>query len=333
LRNKKRTEESGKVISYSDPAYSRIGWSYAISRPMDSFLLSSYRLYSEIIVICTIVLAFGLIISYILSRRFYLPMKRLLFNIRNIYGMPKAFQNFNEYSFIDSTLHRLDDKVNCLQSELKKKQLLHIINGNATDLEDDLQIPLNCNYAVILVEMLEGKTKDFVEAFNLSNHSIKFNVIPMYAKQAIIFYFPDKAEPNAYLKMEQDLEKFTLLMKNSLKFRCVIGDIVNPVDNIRFSHENAKEAQSYFFLYPDKKIIKYQEFKERQGLTSIFNFNQFENALKAGDLDAVDTFLKQFGDTLSESQINMEAVQLSLVQLVSTLAKTAVELNIHDKMN
>lgn len=326
-----RGADGTKVVSLANAGQSLLGWSYAIARPMDSLFLSSNWLRVQIFVICSVVLILGVIVSYLLSRRFYLPLKRILFNIRNLYGIPRPFHQANEYNFIDSTLRNLDRKVVSLQNELKTKQLHQLIDGRVSDLRGELQIPLDCRYVACIVELAEGEVEDFLALFDRARHSLPNKAFRIRDGRAVALFFPSEDESDATRSIVRDMEKFMLMSKARIRLRCAVGDAVASLEDIRRSYLGAEEAFGYFFLYPDRSVVSWGEYADRRGLTSLFQYEQFENSLKAGDMNAVDCFLRQFAAALDTNRVNMEAVQLSLVQLVSALARTIIELNLPDR--
>lgn len=328
----KKGADGRKVVALLPQEQSSLGWSYAIVRPMDNFFLSSSRMRDQIFVVCGLVLVFGIVLSYFLSRRLYLPLKGLLFNIRNLYALPKPFQHLNGYKMIDSALHQLDYKVASLQNELKTKQLYQLLNGHAAELKGELHIPLETDYAVALVQLPAGRLHEFADWYAKRTRTIAFEAVPISDTELALVFFPQRGSPGSQEEITQSLEKFQLMCRQTLQFRCAVGDVVRSLEHIHLSYLKARETNRYFFLHADRAILTSQMLAGRSGFASTVSFVAFENALKAGDGKAVEQIVGQFRDDLAESGMNIEAVQLTVIQMVHALAQAIVELNLHDKI-
>ncbi|MBP1989929.1 helix-turn-helix domain-containing protein [Paenibacillus eucommiae] len=325
------------VVSYLPPAASKQGWSYVMIRPMNNFALLAKNFKAEILLICIIVLIFGLIFSYFLSRRFYMPLKKLLFNIRNLYDVPKPFQPNNEYKTLDNAILFLEKKITHLEDEVKTKQLIQILNGSISNLKGDLKIPLNCSYIVTMIKTASGAAEEIKAQFDRMCHSYHYESVVTRDDEIVVLFFEEIAMMESggggFMKwIEEDLKKFFAIMNQTGdSFKCAVGSAEFSLDRIHLSYRNANEVFQYFFLYPDRKMLSYLDISERQGLVGLFKYNLFENALKAGNREALDGFLSDFAQSLCSQAVTMEAVELSLNQLVNTLAQVMVEWNAVEK--
>lgn len=321
--------ESGKkIVSYSDAGQSMLGWRYAMIRPMDSLFLSSQQLRKQMLTVCAIVLVFGLCVSYIVSRRFYMPLKQLLFAVRNLYGLPKPFDSNNEYNLINGAIDHLDRKINNLQDELKLKQWIQALNGSFRNVNGHLLIPMNRQYLVARIWILNGSSDQLASLFMQATHSLPYELVMMGDKEAIVIYLPHEDVGKASALAQEDLEKFMLLSRQSIRTQIAVGELVASIDEVHRSYDTAKEAHEYFFLYADRSILSYRDITGRSGSSPIVSFEAYRNALKAGDVLQLETFLSQLQLSLRDGGIHIEAVRLTLVQLVGSLAQTAVELNL-----
>lgn len=73
------------VLSFKNDQTSNNQWKYVLIRPMNSFVSSSKQLKSQIFVSCILVLLIGLLFAYLISKRVYVPMKKLVNNVRSFY--------------------------------------------------------------------------------------------------------------------------------------------------------------------------------------------------------------------------------------------------------
>ena len=104
------------------------------------------------------------------------------------------------------------------------------------------------------------------------------------------------------VSIAEDLDKFLAVMHSSqMTIRCAVGSVESSIDYIHHSRLNALEAYQYFFLYQYKKLLSHLEISERMGLTGLYKFNLFENALKAGNREAVDGFLRDFFPVIAQT--------------------------------
>lgn len=105
-----------------------------------------------------------------------------------------------------------------------------------------------------------------------------------------------------------------------------IGSVVDHAERIAHSREQAQRAMRYAFLHEQCALFAAEEVLYRSELPAVA-YEPFEQALRAGDVQAVGRFMDGFEAVLRLPRYPLEAVELALWQLGATMSKVLIELN------
>lgn len=105
-----------------------------------------------------------------------------------------------------------------------------------------------------------------------------------------------------------------------------IGCIVDHAERIAHSREQAQRAMRYAFLHEQCALFAAEEVLYRSELPTVA-YEPFEQALRAGDVQAVGRFMDGVEAVLRLPRYPLEAVELALWQLGATMSKVLIELN------
>lgn len=323
------TEESeGKaVLSYLEPAHSAHDWTYAMYRPMNSFVLSSEQLKESLFISCGAVVLFGLLMSFFFSKQLYIPVKKLVMQIKGLQSPGSVTLWGNEYAFIGSTFNLLEEKIVNLETQARKNDLKNLLLGVNLEMEVESFIRPDYSYCTVYLNNLEGGSEEFKDHYERMDHSLPSVVVALNEQEAAIIYYIPRAEPEPERVMLADLQQ-TQSSEQASSFGAAIGTIVNNPEEIADSYQMAKQADRYHFLYGKDSIVAYSSIVELNTAPYLFPYDHFKNALQAGDEDSVNSFLDHFLQTLQESKLQIEAVELALLQLIMQLYQSVIELKL-----
>lgn len=323
------------VVSYLSSAGSPDGWSYATILPINSMSVYAKKLKSQIIWACWFVLLFGFVVSYLLSRRFYLPLKNVLLNIRKLYDVTETVPLANEYTRIDHVISYLDQKIATLEGRLKAQDLINLLYGHlGDDTEGKMKPPSNSQFVVVLAKTEPGRAKDLLLKFDKTNHCYPFESIELLPDEFAALYIITAGDGSDLAAIREDLEKFQLMARREFGsgLGIGIGSRVESFKDIYLSYRHAKQAASYSFLYVTNYLLGYEEVSKRIRPTSLFSFEQFENALKAGETSEFTALIEQYERKVLSEPIHLETVELTLNNMVGVLSKVTIDLNLQDKV-
>jgi YesN/AraC family two-component response regulator len=325
-------EKQGKVVlSYLDGAKSGNGWTYVIIRPINSFVLSSGQFKSSIFVGCSIVLLFGLIISYMFSKRFYNPMKRLVQHIRSLYYPDAAQPQVNEYAIIGGALHFMGQKIVNLESRAKRNEMKNFVLGASLDLEHMDGMPQECRYLVAHIRIIDGNSDKFKQLYlNINDNTLHSEFVCLNPQEAAIIYFIDSKSEIEDETIAAHLVRIKEEVREEIQFGAAIGTIVQSPEEIPISYQLAQQAYRYRFMYGPESIVLHSKISAFHSSPYQFSFDIYKNALKAGDVNGANRFIDEFAAVLEEQSLQLEAVELSLLQLVSTLYQVVIELELQN---
>lgn len=321
------------VFSHLSTQYSGLDWNYAVMRPVHTFSLSFERFKSNIFVICGIVLVLGFVISYLFSKQFYTPMKRLIQMVRTYY-MPNQNQvQGNEYTVIGNAFSLLGEKINHLETNAKKIEMKNLILGANLNLEHMRDFPRHSKFVVVYIDMHSGESTSFQQYYKMSSYGQEHEVICLNAKEAaIIYYIASDEEENAEQLLKKELTQFQEEQADNISFSAAIGAVVERSDDIPISYQYAQHASRYRFIYGKKAMISYADISKLGTAPYMIAFDQYVNALKAGEQDHVNKFLDEFSSRMQSGDRQLEAVELSLLQLVSSLYQAVIDMQLQKMM-
>ncbi|NGZ76516.1 AraC family transcriptional regulator [Saccharibacillus alkalitolerans] len=116
------------------------GWTLYSATPHSVFQEQSLAVQRLVLTICALALLLGLLLSGVMTKLIYSPLKRLVVKIRHLAGQP-AESDANEYGMIDTAISRLSDKVSTLEETLretdpivKRNLMLKLLKGDSAEM-------------------------------------------------------------------------------------------------------------------------------------------------------------------------------------------------------
>ncbi|GAA3403399.1 helix-turn-helix domain-containing protein [Paenibacillus hodogayensis] len=299
---------------------------YTIVRPFDTFVLSSKQFQQQVIVSCALMLLLGWLIAFVISKRFYVPLKALLHTIRGLYqNNPLPVKGIKEYKLIDHTLQYLDDKIAILETKVKKNEITNFLLGNMAELQS-VNLPLDCLYVTVNIQLARGDSESFRSTYLENGHSIPYEIAMMSTDQVVILYFLGLDDPEPIERVKAELIQFRMVSQWS--FSASIGPSVSSLEDIRAAHQLAKEGLLYTYLYGPQMIIADLDLQMLSSVQHVFAFTQIKNAIRAGNTVEAERFLTDFA-IRSQASVRIEVVELSVMQLLTALSEAVLELNLH----
>ncbi|UUZ93521.1 AraC family transcriptional regulator [Paenibacillus sp. P25] len=316
------------VLSHLAGSKSEYGWTYAMVRPMNSFVLESKQLKNKIFAACCLVLLFGLAVSYLISKRFYLPMKKLIQHVRNLYQPGLNPGQANEYMIIGSALNFMGQKIESLESQARKNEMKNLVLGAGLGLEHVDGLQQECRYQVVHVELIEGDSEKLKMRYEQQGRTVPYEVVCLNSQEAAIIYYLDSRTEMDDGTVAAELDKIKDEVQGELRFGAGIGTSVVSQEEIPLSYRAAHQAYRYRFMYGPEAIILHSKISAFDPKPPLISLGTFQNTLKAGNVEGTNQFIDEFAATLMERNIQLESVELALLQLVSALYETIIDLEL-----
>ncbi|MEF2245278.1 MULTISPECIES: AraC family transcriptional regulator [unclassified Paenibacillus] len=336
------TRINDNVISVLSSNESAHTWTYAVVRPMESFLLSANKMKHQVWAACMAALLVGILIAFLLSRHFYMPLKKLLYSIRDLYNGPAQVTEGTEYNAIHHMLKFIDLNLLKMKDEVRIRQLAGLVTGQQTAASFDQMpaIPLECSYvaAYIVTEPEGGEALCY---FIKERTSLASEVIKLSAAEWVLlgFIYEDINDTIASLKAEL----YALHAISDIPFAAGIGSIADSIDDIHRTYEDAKHAYRYTFLQGRTAIVLYEEVSvDKKPILSVeLSYPILQNKMLAGNASEVEQWFNHSKAELSSQNISIDAIELACLRLGTIISQIANEqklggmfsaLNIHDQM-
>lgn len=317
------------VLSYMEQAADN-HWKYVLIRPMNTFVSSSEQLKGQIFGSCLLVLLIGLLISYVISRRVYVPMKALLSSIRGFYHPGTAYSSQNEYAIIGSAITTLGQKIETLESKAKVNELKNLVLGAGIGSEYNDYLPLQCHYLISYIRILEGDGEVFKAYFDQHAIYSYYKFVRLNAQEAAVIYFCEQNSAKEALEQTllTQLNRIKNIAAEPLRFGAAIGSLVQAPEDIPFSYQSALHAYRYRFFYGSEAVVLHSHIPSTPLKPQLLSFEIYKNALKAGNEVAMNRFLDDFRKATENGDIQLETVELGLLQLVTVLYESVIELDL-----
>lgn len=281
-----------------------------------------------------LVLLFGMLFSYFLASQSYRPVQQMLDKIGAM-NLPGAPVQRNEFTFVDQVLIRLQNTIQQLNSQIEDTRLVALFHGQMMPSELPPSFPGKGNYVVVLVHLATATAKDddrWLQLYTKLETRLSYRFTTLQSKQ-IGFLFYQSAECTSDMKSE--IKHLFHEMKpapfptGKATHIVALGAVVQTVEDIPQSFNQAQHALNYTFIFDKNnpsQWLDYESLSQRTDLPE-FMYERFEQALRSGQIELMNEFLKQFEQTIYTANMPLEAVELSLMQLSVVLSKVILDLN------
>ncbi|MGG1517333.1 helix-turn-helix domain-containing protein [Paenibacillus oryzisoli] len=321
------------VLSHLDGTKSSYGWSYAMVRSMNSFVLSSKQYQTSVIIGCGAVLLLGLLISYMMSRQFYNPIKGLIANLRSLYQPQSEHAPMNEYALIDNALRFMGQKIKSLEIQADSEKLKNIITGTGQGTEFPEAIYQCKGYQVAYMYLLKGDSEQIDLWYERNDHPPQCHFIVLNAREGALLYKTNDRTEGRDQVIGMVLHEMKTVLRGQVEFGAAIGPWVGLPEEIQISYRMAVQAYRYRFLYGADAVILHSKITGLDPNPQLFAYDMYKNMLKAGDLSGADKFLDEFLDVLKARELKLEAVEMALLQLVTSLYQVVIELELQEMVS
>ncbi|MDF2648717.1 MAG: hypothetical protein K0Q73_4522 [Paenibacillus sp.] len=307
-------------------------WTYVIVRPMESFLLAADKMKQQVWTACLLALLGGIIASFLMSRHFYMPLKKLLYSIRNLYTGPEQVTKGTEYAAIDHMLMFIDLSMLRMKDQVRIKQITGLITGQkmAAGFGDLPSIPLECRYLVAYL----ATEPDYSEQLGqyVGEHlGLPAEIIILSPHElAVLIFIYD----NSTHTVSTTARAFASLppLAGNLPFGAGIGTVVDSIEAIHRSYQEAMQAYKYSFVRGKDAIILYEDISDNRQtlLTPDVSYDLLQHKVQAGTASEAELWIDQLVARLRAEPLSVETVELICLRLGMVLSQVIVEQKLHE---
>ncbi|WP_257345937.1 helix-turn-helix domain-containing protein [Pseudalkalibacillus decolorationis] len=360
-RFERKIGDQDMTVSYSISKES--GWKYISIVPKSVLMQKVNTVKAWAVSLFIFCLSGGLIASYFLAYRHYVPVRDLVDSIIKNKNK-KNDQSFNEYHLIKETLLDTWDAENQLRDDLteqtpkiKANFLSRIINGfvdQSTSNPESLKFMgitfASDHFAVLVVDVDDCSqfAKDASEkqwaiirfiianvSEELSNEHHSGYVIELDRNRLALLINFNNERMN---KLTADLITITNTLKKIIEERFSIfitigiGDICEGIENVVIGYREAVQALEYRMIKGQSKITHYHEIREAEHhyYYPIEMELQLMNFIKTADFENADKILDNVFKVNFESRsISLQHGKCLFFNIMSTLIKILNDININ----
>ncbi|WP_337100545.1 AraC family transcriptional regulator [Paenibacillus sp. YIM B09110] len=333
-------DQASHVVSYQ--TLPSTGWKIYSVVPYSSFYEKSIIIQKLILGICLLVILIGIVLSGILARANYSPIKRLTAKIRGL--LDQAPENVaNEYRLIDTAFVKLNDKVNSLEETLEANSsvirhnvILSLLSNCYTREEWEEERPflgMSNEYTHYCCLILDSS-----EAFaRLSSRNMQYAVYriinqleaaPLLEIRIIAEALPDKKvvviicanqesddlpEQISQFVISKSQEQFGLDVQ--ISWGCWVQEMID----VHKSYNEAQTLLKYAYFLPETSILKDRKLLDREN--SLHEIPQailakFKDKLHARQPQEFATAVEQLVAAMREGMYSADHCRFILVNTV-----------------
>ncbi|MBY9077105.1 AraC family transcriptional regulator [Paenibacillus sp. HN-1] len=333
-------EGTSYVISYR--TLPSTGWKIFSAMPASFFYEQSIMVQKLILGITLFALLLGLVLSGILAKMNYNPIKRLAGKIKNATGEPTG-QIINEYKLIDTAFIRLNDKVSSLEETLqasspmiKRSALLNLLQNGYSREEWAEELPFlgisgtYSHYCCLLVnsrEALTGLSSGDMQTV-VSRIVEQLGAVCPTGSRMIAEELPDKriigilcasGESDALI---EEISRFVLAegkKQFGLKLQLSRGSWVQEMTDIHTSYFEAQTLMKYAYFLPEHSVLQDLNLLERENSPDEIPQSiliKFKEKLHARQLQEVIAAVEQLVTVMREGRYSADYCHFILANIV-----------------
>ena len=342
----------GRKYQVSYIKSSRLGW-FFINRSEYSQLFESMTAFQKFIFIITSIFIFiGLLIAGYSTRKIYSPLRNLINEISASDLTTHDSKELNEYEYLKGSFNKLSVDASQLKlhirrnSDVKRKELLkHILQDGVTNLKkykiDMEQVGIDFSFKYLMVIVLqfdsyhELKDKYSLEDLSLFRFAISNIANEMFGSIYKVESYEDEAEHVAIILNSEnsiELDKVSPILSDiqghierifGFSVTAGIGTLVEGVENIKESYNNAISTIKYRLVYGKNTIIDYNillQTQDKEYEYPVVLEKQVLDALKLGNIVKLNPAFDNLFNIIKHNSygtILVSLTQLSL-KIVST---------------
>ncbi|MNB74300.1 HTH-type transcriptional regulator YesS [compost metagenome] len=325
----RRIKEDGVpgVVSQLSSNYSAHQWTYAMYRPTNTLELFTEHLKTGLFTASAVIILFGLLISFLFSKQLYIPIKQLMAKIGSFQPAQLHLSRENEYVIIGDTFSLMNDKIVDLESQARKNEIINLLLGVSPNEEHQEVVLPDSAYCVAYLQLTEGETEGLKARYEIHN-ALPGEWISLNSKEAVILYYLEQDGEFDSSLLVQDLQGLQRISGEGVRFQAAIGRKVCSSEDIPYSYQTAQQVSRYHFVYGKNAVISSDRIQSLKAEPVFFNFDHYRNALKAGDQKGVNDFLDTFVFALLKEEVQIDAAELAMLQLISHLYQCVIELEL-----
>lgn len=296
-------------------------------------LSSAYSMQKTLLILTIIFILAGIILAAFFTSRIYNPFRKLLHKYRLdsnrlLYDKKKTFLGKLVDGEMDEKIYDKDYMIECgvsfdapyfLTIVLKMDSLENVLSGKWSK---DVRL---VKFAILNIACELFREKRFkVEGIDNGHDYVSMIINANNKTDEIVSKLIDTTT-----EIQDKVDKYL-----KISVSAGIGDIVEGVEGISKSFQNARAASNYRIIFGRKAVIEYGDIAERNN-NDLHEYpydieKRMIEAIKERNLRKIDTSLNEFFDTLAlysadEIQITVLQLALLLTRTLSGIAKTSIE--------
>ena len=309
------------------------------------------RMHIYVVAICILFIIVGSVISLFMCIKIYEPLNNIINNIKHMIS-DESLSGRDEYKIIDSTLNILNTKINTLESTLSANEGVIrnnyissiLTDGNAYIKRESGKIGAKLGrpyFTAIDVSITAGQMKgldiknqeyflyDLIEHIeNTGNDNTSCTAAVVGVSRAGILINSDSAADGYIKSVAESIRRFSA-EKHNIDAVISIGSTETGINNVYISYRNAKICcQKYGFLYPNRRIFFFEDYKERNFKEIEFDrelIKTLSASLKSGDADGIRSALAALTEEILKLECSYVDYEKRINEIIGVIYKYMIE--------
>jgi AraC-like DNA-binding protein len=333
----------------------KIKWTYVGVFSLDSLTKKVTALREMTIYITTALLILFILLSFVISRKLYNPVKKLVQDIKQRRGVD-IIGNGNEFTLLAQTFDSLIKQEDQLFSTIEKNKknlrenyLLSLLRGKPSDRDEQIGLFPSNNFICCVLYI--DKYSDFVASFSYEQQyylktiilnltettlgeSFTCSGIVLEGDKIVVVVNTSNGDFNYVLSVLR--ESFIMIQQEAAKviettITVCVGGMYDNILKIRTSYIEAQNLLKRRFILGYQSLIFMENNNSPCCNKYFYPFNIERQILNNVDIGAKDTLLNSLGnffDEVKQRDLSYDNIMLILNQLLGSTIKYLLELNI-----
>lgn len=337
-------------------------WSYVTVMPTDQVMGKVER--SRLLFLYTIAAVFllGLLMAFAFSLSNYRPLHRLITKLKTQYAIHESAKSTDEYELIYRTVGEMNrekegllHRLNSQGAALKEQHLLSLLYGRLKpdDMEEAFahaNVMLDKPYFTVLMFLIDDYGKFQRAQPEPMQQIVKYSLLKMIEELSLEsgagygIELPDHRGFVLLLNLNEGFDDLRhpaeLAAKAKELFRqysgvsvtAGIGGIFGDIGQTYQSFLEAGQAARYRFILGGDRVILYEDIRhnDQKGVSwhPLEQETEIVRAIKSGRSDEAEAVIRDIIRNIVQRQIPLRAAELICFDVVNTIIKTFIELEI-----
>jgi YesN/AraC family two-component response regulator len=265
-----------------------------------------------------------------LSYRFQKPMRGILNRLSTLPAFASTGFVGNEYDAIHTAFESQHNTITTLKNQMFTKQLCSLLAGDTLEIHQLPSQYFNSSFAIVFLKLQQGNMAELRNKISSpsSAGSCRVELISFNEHEMTMMYVLHEKVSHPYEAICIDVRSKCSLDPLSCQYSLAVGSIVHQLEHIQLSYQQARDAESYSYLFGTNKIVLYSDIAHRNQMIDPEWVEQWKRVLRTYDGKQIELFINQFTEHALGEPYRLDSINMSVLQFCICLSQMIMGTNI-----